>query len=220
MTYFPPVIADILFFVQYAVIPCVSGQSDAQQTGAHGLCLCGVGAGVLSPVTAEYPPAVYRVKSQQPARRQHQQRGQACGKVIHDVIRPCRDQTNIFVGRFYISQHGVHRVDRLIEEAQRRAAQRQKQQRRHHAVRGIFRYSFHCRTGHRRVIQRRGIPAHDHGDCIPRPADIAALQCTVDLHALITQRLDSQYLPAHHTFNCQSQPQTDPFTQPQQQRGG
>ena len=173
---------------------------------------------MLPAVTAEDPPACRRIQSHQAARRQHQKRRQPRRDVIHHVVGPGGYQTDVLIGRLHIPQHGVHGVHRLVEKAQRRAADGQKQQRRYHAVGGVLRHRLHGGAGHGGVVQPVGVPPHDHGDGVAGGRQIAALQRVIDLHGLVPQGLDRQDLPAHHTLQRQTQPRADQPAQPQQSR--
>ena len=61
----PVCVANVLLFMQHAVIPGIPGQPHPQQTRANRFRLGGVGAGVVEAVPPEYPPAVYSVQTQQ-----------------------------------------------------------------------------------------------------------------------------------------------------------
>ena len=198
------------------MVPGVPRQTQAQQARAHRLRLRGVRAGVVVPVPAEDPPAVSAVHPQQRARRQHQQGGQTGGKVVHHIVHLRRSKADIPIGRLYVTQHGIHGIDRLIEEPQGRASDGQEHHGRHHAVGGILRHRLHRRPGDARPVQPGGIPAHDHAHRIARALGIPGGQGPVDLHALRPQGLRRQDLPAHDALHRQPKPGTDAPAQPQQ----
>ena len=172
---------------------------------------------MLPAVTAEDPPACRRIQPHQAASRQHQKRRQPRRDIIHHIVRLGGYKTDVLIGRLHIPQHGVHGVHCLVEKSQRRTADGQKQQRRHHAVGGVLRHRFHGGTGHGGIVQPVGIPPHDHGNSMAGGGQIPALQRVIDLHALVPQGLNGQDLPAHNAFQRQTQPRADQTAQPQQQ---
>ena len=130
----PQCVADVLLFVQHAVIPRVAREAHIQKARADRLRLCGVRARVLVAVAAEYLPAVFHVHAQKSARREHQQCRDARRQIVRNIIRLCRHKADVLIRRLDVAEHRVHRIHSLVEKAQRRAADGKVQQRCDHAV--------------------------------------------------------------------------------------
>ena len=191
--------------MQDAVVPRVAREAQAEQARADRLRLRGVRARVPVPVAPEDAPAVLRVQAQNRARGQQKQRRQPRGDEIQHIVRLRRDEADIFIRRLHIAEHRVHRVDGLVEKAQRRAAEREIQKRRDDAVGRVFRHSLDGGPGDARGVQPRGIAADDHAYRLLRVREASRLQGGIDAHALLPQRSDREDLPAHHALEREAQ---------------
>ena len=91
--------------------------------------LRGVWAGVLKPVSAKDDPPILHIQPQKLSGGKHQNGRNAGRNEVEDVIRLCRDQTDVLVWGFHVAQHGIHCVYRFIKETERCAADGQGNQR-------------------------------------------------------------------------------------------
>ena len=173
---------------------------------------------MLAAIPAEDLPAVFHIQLQQPPRRQHQQRRQPRGDKIEHIVHPRRHKSDVLVRRLHIAKHRIHRVHGLVEKAERRAADRQKQHWRDHAVRRVLRHGLHRRAHHAARIQPRHVASDDHGHGLSGLVQTPMLQRRIDLHALVPQRLRREDLSAHHALHRQPQPDAHARAAPEEQR--
>ena len=114
-----------------------------EDAGAHGLCLGGIGAGVVKTVPEKdmhpFPPV-----HAQDSRRQYHQPGRKPGrKEVGQVVKLCRRPAKIQVRFVFVPHHGIHGVHGFVDPSKDGAAQGQIKKRGDDPVRGIFRHSLH-----------------------------------------------------------------------------
>ena len=184
------------------MVPRIARQPQPQQSRADRFRLRRVRARMLATIPAEDLPAVFHIQLQQRPRRQHQQRRQPRGDKIEHIVHPRGHKSDVLVRRLHIAKHRIHRVHGLVEKAERRAADRQKQHWRDHAVRRVLRHGLHRRLGH----------------ALSGLVQTPMLQRRIDLHALVPQRLRREDLSAHHALHRQPQPDAHARAAPEEQR--
>ena len=167
-------------------------------------------------VPLENFPAVFEIQLQNTACQQHDKAAEPGGDVIEHIVQLCRNAADVLIGHLHIAQHGIHGVHRLIGKGQGRAPQGKIEHGGDHAVGAVLRHGLHRRPGHGLVIQRLGVPAHNHGDGVAGIFNGAGFQGGIDLHALGFQALGRQDLPAHHGADRQPQPGADQAAEIQQ----
>ena len=101
----PRCVADILLFVQHAVVPRIARKAHIQKARADRLRLRGVRARVLVAVAAEYLPAVFHVHAQKSARREHQQCRDARRQIVRNIIRLRRHKADVLIRRLDVAEH-------------------------------------------------------------------------------------------------------------------
>ena len=148
---------------------------------------------------------------QKHACRQQEKRREPRGDEIEHIVELRRNQADIFIGRLDIAEHGVHRVDRLIEKAEPGTAEREIKKRRDDPVGCIFRHGFDCRARNARFIEPFRIAPDDHGDRLLRVRKRRSFERSIDLHALALQRFCRENLPAHDALQRQAQIDGNPL---------
>ena len=198
-------IADGGLFVVFTKIIGRPGQLHIQCTGAGTFGLGTVGAGVVTPVPPPDAPRAAGVVSGQGSSGYPQQGGNAAGQVVRNIIQLCRCTAEIEILRVFVAHHAVHGVDGLVGQCQRSAAQQHVQQRRNHAVAGVFRHGLHSGLGHAFGGKRLRVPPHDaaYGSACRR--QVGLCQLPVDVHTLLHKSLCRQCLPAPEHLYCQPQ---------------
>ena len=117
---------------------------------------------MLIPVSSVYPPCISPVQPGQICRCNHNQSSKPGRNIIKNIIHPGRNTSKAEVSVILISQHGVHCIDCLIKESQRRPADHQINQRRGYAIGSIFRHGLHRRFGYAFRSQTLRISSHNH----------------------------------------------------------
>ena len=122
----------------------------------------GVGRAVTAGVAHDRPPGAGRggVLAQRRG-RDDQQRGQARGRQIDQVVEPRRRIAEVAVTRRAMADHAVGGVDRLVGDAAGKPANRQPENRRHDAVGEVLRQALDRRARDAGLIERLGIAADD-----------------------------------------------------------
>ena len=105
-----------------------------------------------------------------------------------------------------IADHGIQRVDRLVQHTERRAADQHEHQRRHHAVGQVLRHGFDRRLDDALLGQRGGIAAD-----VPRNGLATLLQrlldCAVYMITGVRKAFPGEDQPAEQRFRRKSQPE-------------
>ena len=143
----------------------------------------------------------------------HKKSGHSRRNIIEYVVHFCCKTSEIQIFFILISDHGIHRVDCLIEGSKHRSADRQIQKRCHHTIRGIFCHRLHGCFCHTFCCQPLRISADDHGNRIACRLQILFFQFFVNLHALIFQRFCRQHPVAEQCHHGQMQIRMDPARQ-------
>lgn len=109
-------IPDIGLFHDLAKITGISRQLDSQRSCAHGFRLGGIGAGMLSVVSAPDTPCLLSVIAfpADKSRPDHQQRADSRREKIHHIIQLRRGSAEVKILLILISYHRIHGIDCLI----------------------------------------------------------------------------------------------------------
>ena len=175
-------------------LPSVEGKLNPEGARADGFRLGRIWTCVFFPVSSVYLPCVFPVQPGQICRRDHKKSSKPCRNIIKNIIHSGRNASEVQISVILISQHGIHCIDCLIEESQRRAADHQINQRRCHTVGSIFRHRLHRRFGYALLCQALRIPSYNHGNSPAGSGQIILLKPVIYFSALPAQAPGCQNL--------------------------
>ena len=131
----------------------------------------------------------------EPRARHDRQGGETGGQKIRRVVKPGGRRAEVPVPVIPVTDHRIHRVDTLVNPSARRAEQEQIEERRDHAVGGVFRHRLNRCLRDAFRGQGGGIPPHHHRNCPSRRFRIALCKRTADVLRGPSQRGHRQHLP-------------------------
>ena len=137
-------------------------------------------------------------------RRDHETGRKPGRNIVAHIVQSGCCSSEVYVFDIFISNHGIHGINRLIEKYPGSASQHHVKERGNNSIRGIFRHSLHRSLRNSQVCEIFGIPPYDHGDCGSCALCISGGQRVIHLHALLFQRTPRHHLPAHHAFHRHS----------------
>ena len=171
---------------------------------------------MVKPVPAKHlkrPPAVKSRKQRGAGAKQ--QSGEPGRNQIDQIVQFSRRPAQFPVAVIFIAHHGIHCVHRFVEIAAHRSQKSYVKHRGDHAVGGVFRHRLHRSPQDAAAVQRRGVPAHNHGNVSPGLLHVVLLHGMADLHALCAQVLSGQKLVTHQTLRRQQKTRARPPRQMQ-----
>ena len=142
---------------------------------------------------------------QNPCPQNHKDSGQPGRSQIKQVVQPGCTAAEVHVSVIFVSHHGIHGVDGLVQRASCRPQKCHEQKGGNDTVRGIFSHGLHGCPGDSALIQRCGIPSHNHGYIISGLLGAAFLQAAAHLHALCIQSPGCQHETAQKSLCRQKQ---------------
>ena len=165
---------------------------------------------MVAPVPPPDTPRPFGAVAGQGRRRAPQQTRQTAGQIVCRVVQLGGDAAEVEVLFVFVAQHAVHGVDGLVGQRQRCPADEHIQQRRDHAVAGIFGHGLHGGFGHTLSGQILGVAAHDTTHSLAGCGQVAFYKLFVHVHALLRKALCGQCLPAPEHLYGQPQPRAEP----------
>ena len=174
---------------------------------------------MLPPVALKNLHGIFSVISADLRDKHHKQAGNSRRNEVQNIIQPGREGPEPSIPVIDVPDHGIHRIDGLVEKSPRSSADHQKNQRRHNAVRGVFRDGLDRRLCDSCHIQFFCIPPHNHGDCLSGSSKISGLHLPVNLHALIPERSRRQNLITPERLDSKAKPEIDVIEKFQKNHG-
>ena len=159
---------------------------------------------MISPVTFVDLCRIFCIHSCKNSSCHHQPSGDPGRDIIGHIIQLCRNTAEIKIFVIFISKHGIHGIDTLVQKHQRHPADSHIKHGGDHAVGCIFRNGFHgslCHAGFRKLS---GITAYDHGHRIACLVQSSVFQPVINLHTLIFQGTGGKKLIAPENLQHKS----------------
>ena len=147
----------------------------------------GVGACVRQPVTPEDAPGVAAVKADEEGGGHHAQTGEAGGEKVDRVVQPGRRRAEVAVAVVLVAKKRVQGIDRLVEHGPQRAGEGGVEKRRGDAVHNVFRHRLYRGADHSGLVERFGVPAHDHPHPPPGFWQVAGHKGRLHLHGVAAE---------------------------------
>ena len=166
------IIADRWFLYDFAEIHGISGKLYFQRPCHNCFCLRRIWAGVAVTVAFVNFFCIFPVHALACRRKNHQPCADSRRYVIDDIVQLCRTPSKIQIFVIFVSHHGIHGIDGLIQKAQCRSAEGKKEERCNDTVRRILRDRFHGSFRHSCFRKIFRITSYDHGNRIARPRKI------------------------------------------------
>ena len=177
--------------------------------------------GVRAFVTVSVAPAnTQRISVVQPqhARRRDQTDGsQPRGNKVENIIHTSGKLAEILIFVVVVAHHRVERVDRLIQQPQRRAADQQKYERRDHAVGRVFCNCLNCRLDDTRLVEFSSVAANVHGDRLASFLNRLP-QRAVHMLSRVGKAFARQNQPAQQRLRRKTQPEIVSAQPPQREK--
>ena len=181
----PQRVTDGFFVDQFSKVTCIPRKLYAKRPRARRLGLCGVGTRVIEPVPPENTPCAFGVIPQKKSRNDQKQCGEPGRDKIEQVVKPGGGTAEEQVTIVFVTDHTVHGVDRLVKEAERRAAHKHKAHGGDDAVAQIFRHRFHCRLGHASETEVLGVPPDNAGNHAAGTGQVPLHHSLINQHAFL-----------------------------------
>ena len=156
-------------------------------------------------VTPPNAPRAPHALAAQPCAQDPQQRRQAAGQPVGNIIQMGGSAPEIQILFVFIAHHAVHGVDAFIAQRQRCAAQQHIQQGGDDAIGKIFGHGFHSGLGHPLRGEGRGIAPHNAAHRPARRGQVLFFQLPLHGGAFGVQPLGGQRLPAPHGLHQKPQ---------------
>ena len=149
----------------------------------------------------------------------HNERGYSRGQEVGRVVRLRRELSEKFVPVVAIADHRIHRIDRLIDHAEDRAAQTRIEHGRDNTVARVFGGRLDGGARYPVGVERVDVTADDHGDGAPGVVKGSVSKRRADLHAFVAQRFRREYIACENRLDERAEPQVDRVRADGQRRG-
>ena len=177
-----------------------------QRARAHRLGLTGVRTLVFAAVTTVNPERVSVIEVQHAGTGDHTQCGQSGRDKVEKIVHFCRKLAEILVFIVMIADHGIQRVDRLVQHAERCSADEHEHERRDHTVRQVFSHGLDSGLDNALLGQLCGVAADVPRDGLA-PLLERLLDRAVDMITGVRKAFSCENHPAEQRFGGKTEPE-------------